>query len=376
MCYSNIGKVTLLGEIMKIKNPNWSIQSYVLGGILILLFVAVLRLIAPFFAVLLWAVLLYIVLSPLHSRLIKHLGFDTLKGKILLNVWAGVFALGTMVIILFPVSVLVFLFVQQAADLILQVRKLIYGKPEFLYAFFEKIAGFINNVSDGQLNITADYFVNQLGTVVNMGLQKIIPVSSNIARNIGSFLLSMLLVTFSVFFFFRDGPYLFHLLVRAIPIKSEYISTLAMKFRDITRNLFLGYISVAAMQAVLAFIVYTIFGVKGALVLAVLTFIMVFVPMIGATIIWIPIGVSRIAGGDIVGGVLFLLVAGIFISSIDNLIRPFLLKDRINLHPFIIFFAILGGIFVFGFKGFILGPVLVILFLTVLDIFLIEHKME
>jgi predicted PurR-regulated permease PerM len=61
---------------------------------------------------------------------------------------------------------------------------------------------------------------------------------------------------------------------------------------------------------------------------------------------------------------------------LDNLLRPVFLKDRIQLHPLIIFFAILGGISVFGFNGIILGPMVVILFLTVLDLFLTEHKIE
>jgi predicted PurR-regulated permease PerM len=52
------------------------------------------------------------------------------------------------------------------------------------------------------------------------------------------------------------------------------------------------------------------------------------------------------------------------------------LKDRIQLHPLIIFFAILGGVSVFGFNGLILGPMIVILFLTMLDLFLIEHRID
>ena len=357
-------------------SPQWPIQSYVLGGILVLLFIAVLRLIAPFFTALLWATLLYIVLSPLHRRLTRDLSFDTLKGKILRNVWAGVFTLGTLVIILIPLSVLVFIFVQQAIELEQQARELLYDRPEYLYGIFENIAGVIHHVSLGQFNITADDLVTLIGNALTNGLQHIIFLGGNIARNVGSFLLSMLFITFSVFFFYLDGPYLFRLTVRAVPIKSEYISTLTAKFKDITMNLFLGYIIVAALQASVAFIVYTSFGVSGSLVFAVLTFILVFIPMFGATLIWIPLGVFRIASGDITGGLIFMLISLVFISGIDNVLRPFLLKDRIKLHPLIIFFAILGGLFLFGFNGFILGPVLVIFFLTVLDIFLIEHKLD
>jgi predicted PurR-regulated permease PerM len=96
--------------------------------------------------------------------------------------------------------------------------------------------------------------------------------------------------------------------------------------------------------------------------------------MFGATVIWIPLGILRIARGDIAGGIVFMVVSAVFISGTDNILRPFFLKDRIRLHPLIILLAIFGGLAAFGFNGFILGPVLVIFFLTVLDLFLTEHK--
>jgi predicted PurR-regulated permease PerM len=98
--------------------------------------------------------------------------------------------------------------------------------------------------------------------------------------------------------------------------------------------------------------------------------------MIGGGIVWLPLGLVRILSGDVFGGILFLTVSGLFISLLDNVLRPIFLKDRIQLHPLIIFFAILGGVSVFGFNGLILGPMIVILFLTVLDMFLIEHRID
>jgi predicted PurR-regulated permease PerM len=179
---------------------------------------------------------------------------------------------------------------------------------------------------------------------------------------------------FSLFFFYADGPYLARLVLHAIPIKREYISTLTGKFMDITRNLFFGYIMVALIQAVMAYIIFCIFHVRGALVFAGITFICVFIPMIGGGLVWLPLGLIRIFSGDVAGGIIFLLVSGTFISLLDNFMRPMFLKDRIQLHPLIIFFAILGGVSSFGFNGLILGPMIVILFLTVLDLFLTEHK--
>jgi predicted PurR-regulated permease PerM len=181
-------------------------------------------------------------------------------------------------------------------------------------------------------------------------------------------------MVFSLFFFYLDGDYLSKLALHAIPIRKEYIGTLVGKFKDITKNLVLGYIMVALVQALISFVVFTLFRVNGSLVFSALTFFSAFIPMFGAGIIWFPLGLLRILNGDILGGILFWLVSGFFISTLDNFLRPVFLRDRIQLHPLIIFFAILGGISVFGLNGVILGPMVVILFLTVLDLFLTEHK--
>ena len=98
--------------------------------------------------------------------------------------------------------------------------------------------------------------------------------------------------------------------------------------------------------------------------------------MFGGAIVWLPIGASIILSGEPVRGVLFLIISGVFISLLDNVFRPLFLQDRIQLHPLIIFFAIMGGVSAYGFNGIILGPIAVILFLTVLDLFLTEHHIE
>jgi predicted PurR-regulated permease PerM len=359
-----------------IKPSHRPIQNYVFGAILIFLFLVVCRLFAPFFSVLLWSVLLYIIIGPLHKRLIRNIDFSTIKGKILRNFWAVVFTLGTLIIVLIPISLLVSIFFRQIAELGRYARDLLNEKPEYMRELFEKISELIRDVSAGQVSISADTIELQIKTFISNGLQNMVSLGGNVVRNIGRFSINILIMTFSMYFFYVDGPYLSRLALRSIPIKGEYISALTAKFMDITRNLFFGYIIVALLQSVVAYIIFTIFSVKGSLVLSVVTFLLVFFPLIGATLVYVPVAVLKIADGNIAGGIVFLIVSAVFISGIDNILRPFFLRDRIQLHPLIIFFAILGGLFVFGFNGLILGPVLVILFLTVLDLFLTEHKID
>ncbi|MDR1566484.1 MAG: AI-2E family transporter [Treponema sp.] len=356
--------------------PQRTVQNVLFGVILILLFIAVCRLFAPFFTVLLWSVLVYIVFSPLHHRLIKNLDFSTIKGKILKSLCAGVFALGTVVIILVPLIFVTFQFFRQIVDLLSMARDLLNNNPDMLQDIFDKAGAVIVNLSSGQINLGADQLREQLLRVFSSELQNVIQFSSSIVRNLGTFVAGLFLMTFSLFFFYTDGSYLSRLIFHAVPIRKEYISAIMGKFMDITRNLFFGYILVAIIQTLMAYIIFRIFRVQGALVFAGLTFICVFIPIFGGGLVWIPLGLARVFSGDITGGIAFLAVSGFFISTADNFIRPWFLQNRIHLHPLIIFFAILGGVSAFGFNGVVLGPMVVILFLTVLDLFLIEHDIK
>ena len=140
------------------------------------------------------------------------------------------------------------------------------------------------------------------------------------------------------------------------------------KFIEVTRGLFSGYILVALYQGFVAFILMTIFGVEGSMLFSVILMFASFIPLFGAAIVWAPIGLIMCFTGPIWKGILFLILAAITISFLDNFLRPFFLKDRIKVHPLIIFFAILRGIQLFGMNGLLLGPLVIILFFTILDI--------
>jgi predicted PurR-regulated permease PerM len=362
-----------MGSVM---NGSKTVQNSVFAAILILLLVIVCRLFAPFFTVLLWSTLFYILLSPLHQRVIKKIKTAGIKGMILKNLWAGIFSLGTVILILLPLFFVAAQFFRQITELIRLARDTFNHNPEVVGDMLEKISGFIRDITSDQLIISADEIQRRIVSYLSSSLQNLIQMSSSIARNVGSFLFGLVLMIFSLFFFYMDGSYLSRLVLHAVPIRKEYITALVGKFKDITRNLFLGYIMVALVQAVMAYIVFLIFRVKGGLVFAGLTLICAFIPMFGAGLVWLPIGVVRILNGEFLMGILFLIVSGFFISTLDNFLRPIFLQNRIQLHPLIIFFAILGGVRVFGFNGIIVGPMVVIFFLTVLDLFLTEHMIK
>jgi predicted PurR-regulated permease PerM len=356
--------------------PSKTIQNIVFGAILILLFIAVCRLFAPFFSVLLWSILFYVLFLPLHQRLTRKMNFSGLRGLVLKNSIAGVFSLGTLVLIVGPIFFVASRLFRQITELIHLARNYFNANPELFNDVLEYVSRLIYDFSSGVVVVSAQDIQGRIMSFLGASLQGIIRVSSGIARNVGSFVAGLVFMLLCLFFFYMDGPYLSRLVLHVIPIKKDHISALVGKFKEITRNLFLGYIMVALVQAFMAYIIFTIFSIQGSLVFAALVLFCSFLPMFGAGLVWFPLGIVRVMSGNVVGGVVFLAVSGFFISTLDNFLRPIFLQNRIRLHPLFVFVSILGGVISFGFNGLVLGPMMIIFFLTVLDLFLTEHKIN
>ncbi len=353
-----------------------TLQTWVFGALLLILFLAVARLFMPFFTVILWSILLYILFNPFYNALVKRLQPATILGRIQQNLLAALFSVGTVLIIIIPFLFIGFQLYRQLAALIRSAIAYLNLHPTLYEREIERLSTFLTDLSSGLITLSADQLRNQILEFLKSRVQDTVTLGTQIMGNLGALAVGLAFMSFTLYFFYMDGAYLSRILLKALPIRRDYMAALVSKFKEITRNLLLGYILVALVQSVMSYLIFLIFRVQGALVFAIIVFFCSFIPMIGAGSVWGPIGVFRILTGDVADGLVFLVVSGIFISTLDNLLRPLFLRDRLNLHPLIIFFAILGGLAAFGFNGLILGPMTVILFLTVLDLFLSEHGIE
>lgn len=355
------------------------VQTVFFAAIFLALFLVVARVFAPFFSVLLWSSLLYVFFGPIYNKAVA--GFDrrTQAGQLLRALVAGLFSIGAVVLIVVPLGFVAVQLAKQVSQLIRDGLALVESNHAMgelrarILPSLDEVSLLLRELSFGAVDLSAEVLKSRVTEILTGGVDVMVRLSTGFVKNVGSFLVGLAFMVFSLFFFFMDGEYLFKLASKAIPIRDDYVSELVKKFRDITRNLFLGYILVAAVQAVAAYVIFLVFRVNGALAFTIVLFFCSFIPMIGAATVWAPLGILKIATGDVGGGILFLALCAFFVSTLDNFLRPFFLKDRINLHPLIIFFSIMGGVAAFGFNGLVLGPMAVILFLTVLDLFLNEH---
>lgn len=350
----------------------FTLQSTFLYALFALLFALVFGILFPFFNVILWAALLYIALSPFHKMLLKKLNPSKKTYGAKRHLLAASFSIATILLLIGPLSFLVFQLIHQLLTTLKDIEHFLSSNPSFLSDFFalESVNTFFQNF-DIDISTLFNFEALNIRAVILSYIQQysnsLFSFSTNILGQAGTFLISFVFLIFILYFFYLDAGYLFSLFAKAIPINPIYMKTLSSKFSETIKGLLSGYVLVALYQGVAAFILMKIFGVKAALLFSVVLMFASFVPLFGSAIVWAPIGIVMVFSQSLWKGILFLLLSGFCISFLDNFLRPFFLKERINVHPLIIFFAILGGIQLFGINGLILGPLVIILFFTVLD---------
>ncbi len=258
------------------------------------------------------------------------------------------------------------------SDIMFQIDKIPaqitdYFSPEIVIAIKDLTGGSIDLANLDIRKLLAEYLQSNQETLIKL--------SSTAIRDLGKFIISLAFTVFTLYFFLRDGKFLKGLFIKAIPINLSYMTSLIKKFRESARKLIGGNLLVALIQAIIALILFSIFQVKNALLYSFLVAIFSFIPIIGAGLVWIPLSLSYIIQVDPVKGVLFLVLSGTLISLLDSFYRPLLLGGPVNLHPLPVFYAIVGGVTLFGINGLILGPLILILFFAVLDMFRDLYKM-
>ena len=114
----------------------------------------------------------------------------------------------------------------------------------------------------------------------------------------------------------------------------------------------------------------------GAPVLLWLIMVLLSIVPIGSGLVWAPVGIAVIIGGissgnttQIILGVLLIVYSAIIINVIDTTFRPRLMHGAVNIHPLAAVFSVLGGIAAFGILGILYGPVLFVLFLTMVELY-------
>ncbi len=338
-------------------------------GVFLGLLILVAMIFLPFATVFLWSALFYSFLFPIFRKLAVRKDGKDRSGLARTGIAVGL-ALGGVLLIAVPGVLLGLSMVRQLGAMIHSALVSIEKNPSIIgFTPDGAIATFLFSISDGSIDISKLNIVEEIRTIVNLRMDRIIVLSGQFLKLTGSLLISLVFMVFTIYFLLIDGRHLAKVLIGAMPIEKSYTEIFLRKFRDMGKHLVTGYFFIALLQAILMLVLCGVFSVKGGLVIGFLTALASFIPMVGTTLVLLPVAAAKFMAGDVTGALLFFAVSIALVWTIDTFVRPLLLEGRLKIHPLLILFSILGGLSVFKFNGIILGPLILILFFTAIELY-------
>ncbi len=319
---------------------------------------------SPFIGLILVSVLLVIIFYPFHLKIKSKL-----KSEILASL------ISTFIILFFillPLGVIVFFLTKEIIDLYPLVSNYISNPDLFvekiksipyLYDIYIRIQNEILNKTNSNIHET---FINYLKSFVSV----LFDFAKTFLTNVILLSIGVFVLILNIFFLFKDGERVYKLIYSIIPLPKEEKDFLFKNSYLAVQAVILGSVFVAIAQSIATLIGLVVAGVDYAILLSFITFLAAFIPFGGASLVWVPVAIYLFTTKSFIVGLLFFLYGTFVISTVDNIIRPIVVGSKIDIHPMILFFAILGGLKAFGFLGIFIAPVIVAL----IDAFIMLYK--
>lgn len=328
------------------------------GAIVALTIYVAATLLVPFLPALLWAAVICVLVYPIHKRY---------RNKFGPNFAALITTLLTIALIGVPlalVGTVLTLQVTASAHQLAQTNGTADLSLDQIFSEFDKhVKPIANQVGASDFSLKSWFDQNRESIVKGAGA-----AATAAAKATGQTLFTLVVAFLTLFFMLRDGHRLREPALELIPLPRERAEKILERMEATIHAVFVGIVLVALIQGAIAGIMYWITGVPSPMVWWVATTVLCAIPLLGAPIIYVPMGLLLLAQGKVWEAVALLGVGFLVVSQVDNLLRPFIIGARVELHPIAIFFSLLGGIFTMGPVGIMIGPVVLTVLLALQEV--------
>lgn len=332
-------------------------------AIMLVLFYLLYKVLSPFLITIAWAMVLSITFYPLNILLLRYVKRPWLASLITLGI--------ILVLILGPFSFIAASLVSEITivyrlieDKGIEAVTQIQDHPR-LHTFFEEIGSY--KIFEG-----VDFQKGAVESLKSVG-SLIAGHSTDFFKNAVKFIINFMIMCLTTYYFLMDGSTLVNFIKKLLPFSETQKTKLEQRVRELVIAAIYGGLAVAVVQGVLGGIAFLAFGLPSPVLWGTAMAIFSFIPVIGCAAIWVPAGIFLLLTASYAKGIGFLVFCAVLIGSIDNIIRPLVIGGRTKLHTLLIFFSVLGGINYLGFLGFILGPLIAALCLSLLEIYTFEE---
>lgn len=251
---------------------------------------------------------------------------------------------------------------------------LIYFTPVIVNQTFETYSS-IQNVDFHKLFISlfgesaASTLADNLNNFVGQAFSAFLNQFTDFLVNLPSVLLQFAVFLFTFFFALRDSERLKKYVMSLSPFSANTELKFLKEFRGITNAIVFGQVVIGVVQGLALGVGLFFLGVPKALTLTFIACIVSMIPVLGSWIIWLPTGLFLLVVGDTFSGLFLLIYGALFVSSIDNLVRPYLLSRQSNLPISVSIIGTIGGLYFFGIMGLVFGPLVLAYALIIIEFY-------
>ncbi|MFO7556790.1 MAG: AI-2E family transporter [Desulfobacterales bacterium] len=184
-----------------------------------------------------------------------------------------------------------------------------------------------------------------------------------------NFIFMFFVFLYTSYFFLIDGRVLIDRILYYLPLEEREEKRLLDRFTSVTRATLKGTAVIGVLQGGLAGLAFAVVGIEAAVFWGTVMTVLSIIPAVGSALVWVPAAIILAIGGSYLKAVGLALFCALVVGSLDNVLRPRLVGKDTQMHDLMIFFGTLGGIALFGVIGFVVGPIIAALFVTIWDIY-------
>ncbi|MGL3605962.1 AI-2E family transporter [Rhizobium sp. G187] len=344
-----------------------SIQRTSFYVLLVLVTLAFLWLLVPYYTAVLWAVILAIVFFPVHKRLER-----LLRGRS--TVSALLTVLLCICLVILPALAILGSLVQEGTSLYQRIESREIDLNVYLLRLQDALPTFLDSwLTSLKLGGFADLREKISAGAMEAG-QTIAGSVLSFGQNTLEFFISLGLMLYLLFFLFRDGASLGLTLRQSIPLSDDYTRQFLDKFAAVVRATVRGNVIIAVVQGFIGGVAFWTLGIEAPLLWGVIMTFLSLLPAVGAALVWVPAAIWLFLIGAWLKGLIMVAVGVLVIGLIDNLLRPPLVGQGTRLPDYVVLISTVGGISLFGISGFVIGPLIAALFISAWSLFTHEHQ--
>jgi len=284
--------------------------------------------------------------------------YNWLESKIKIkNLSAIIISIFLILLIILPIWFLTPILIDQSLKIFFVVQEVDFtgALQSFLPSIFaseefsREIASILHSFTSSSINS----FLNSL---------------SGLILHFPTLLLQLFVIFFTFYFVLRDKDELINYIKSLLPFSKEVENKLFKQTEGITKSVLYGQVIIGIIQGLITGLSFFIFGIPGALILTLIACLAGIFPIIGTSIVWVPVAIYLFVEGSMLSS-MGIIIFGLIAMLIDNVLKPVIVSQRTSMPTSIILIGMIGGYFLFGILGFILGPLILAYLLIILEIY-------